>query len=172
LEVYMGADDDAHPEAVQKLRFGDRVDLFFEDFESGQHFELGQCQVTEEEMLEFALRFDPQPFHVDTELARETVFGGLIASGWQTGAIWMRLYWDGLLHRAASLGSPGIEKLRWLAPVRPGDILLGTVDVVSTQASERHPERGTVIVEGGLKDPAGVVKMQVTAWGLLGRRPD
>jgi acyl dehydratase len=167
----VGTDDDAPREAGQTLRFGAGVDLFFEDFEKGQHFELGQCQITEDEMLEFARRFDPQPFHVDVALARETVFGGLIASGWQTAAIWMRLYWDGLLHHAASLGSPGIEKLRWLAPVRPGDILLGTADVVSTQPSERHRERGTVIIDGGLKDPEGGLKMQLTAWGHFGRRP-
>jgi acyl dehydratase len=167
----MGADDKAVQKRSSKVRFGAGIDLFFEDFVEGQHFELGQHRISEEEMLEFGRRYDPQPFHADPELARETIFGGLIASGWQTGAIWMRLYWDGLLHRAASLGSPGIEKLRWLAPVRPGDLLLGTLDVLSTHPSERNSERGTVIVEGALNDQEGTTRMHLTAWGHFAKRP-
>ena len=98
-------------------------ELYFEDFELGRVYELGSVDVTEADILEFARRFDPQPFHVDPEAARQSVFGGLIASGWHTGAMWMRLYVDSLLDGAASMGSPGIEELRWLAPVRPGDTL-------------------------------------------------
>ena len=91
---------------------------YFEDFEPGQVYELGTRTITEEELVAFAREWDPQPFHVDPEAARESVFGGLIASGWQTGAIWMRMYVDTMLGSAAR-GSPGIEELRWLAPVRP-----------------------------------------------------
>ena len=98
-------------------------ELTFEDFEPGRVFELGAREVTEEEIVAFAREWDPQPFHVDPEAAQESSFGGLIASGWHTGAMWMRLYVDSLLVGAASMGSPGIEELRWLAPVRPGDTL-------------------------------------------------
>ena len=91
---------------------------YFEDFEPGQVVELGSVDVSEEEILEFARRYDPQPFHVDAEAAKGSVFGGLIASGWHTGSLWMRLYVDAMLGTASSQGSPGIEELRWLAPVR------------------------------------------------------
>jgi len=152
-------------------KFGPQVDLFFEDFHAGQRFELGDYRITEAEMLSFARQFDPQPFHVDPVRASATIFEGLIASGWQTAAIWMRLYCDGLLLRAASLGSPGIEELRWLSPVRPGDLLRGAVAVISGRPSARHPERGTVVMRGELRGESGELKMRLTAWGLIARRP-
>ena len=92
----------------------------FEDFAPGQVYELGSTTVTEEEIVDFARRFDPQPFHLDAEAAKDSDFGGLIASGWHTGAMWMRLYVDSLLGGGSGQGSSGIEELRWLAPVRPG----------------------------------------------------
>src|SRR5262245_32647886 len=119
-------------------------ELFFEDLEPGQVVELGSRAVTEEEIVAFGRQWDPQPFHVDPEAAKGSVFGGLIASGWHTGAIWMRLYVDALLDGAASMGSPGIEDLRWLAPVRPGDTLTGRLTVLETTPSARRLDRGTV----------------------------
>src|ERR687896_2668164 len=121
---------------------------YFEDFEPGHVFELGSRTVTAEEIVAFARQWDPQPFHTDEEAAAASVFGGLIASGWHTGAMWMRLYVDSLLDGAASMGSPGIEELRWLAPVRPGDTLRGRLTVLETTPSETRPGRGTVRIRG------------------------
>ena len=146
-------------------------ELYFEDLEAGQLVELGSHAVTEEEIVAFARQWDPQPFHVDPEAAKETVFGGLIASGWHTGAMWMRLYVDSLLDGAASMGSPGIEELRWLAPVRPGDMLTGKLTVLETTPSERRPDRGTVRIRGEMVNQDGVVVMSMTSRGHFGRRP-
>ena len=144
-------------------------DLYWEDFEPAQTLDLGSRTVTEEEILEFARRWDPQPFHVDPEAARETVFGGLIASGWHTGAMWMRMYVDTVLGDG-SRGSPGIEELRWLAPVRPGDTLTGSLTVLETSPSERDPTRGTVRIRAEMTNGDGVVVMRMTSRGHFGRR--
>ena len=145
-------------------------DLYWEDFQPGQRIELGSRAVTEEEIVEFARTWDPQPFHVDPEAAKETVFGGLIASGWHTGAMWMRLYVDNVLG-AGSRGSPGIEELRWLAPVRPGDTLTGSLTVLATTASERDPTRGTIRIRAEMVNQDGVTVMSMTSRGHFGRRP-
>ena len=144
-------------------------DLHWEDFEPGQTLVLGTHTVTEEEILEFARRWDPQPFHVDPKAAKGTVFGGLIASGWHTGALWMRMYVDNVLG-TASRGSPGIEELRWLAPVRPGDTLTGTLTVLDKAPSERDPTRGTVRIQAEMTNGDGVVVMRMTSRGHFGRR--
>lgn len=144
----------------------------FEDFEPGQVYELGSRTVTEAEILEFARQFDPQPFHLDPEAAKESVFGGLIASGWHTGAIWMRLYVDAMLGGAASRGSPGVEELRWLAPVRPGDTLTGSLTVLDVTPSATRPDRGTVRIRGELTNQDGVTVMRMTSRGHFGRRGD
>ena len=146
-------------------------ELYFEDLEAGQVVDLGTIAVTEEDILAFARQWDPQPFHVDPEAAKGSVFGGLIASGWHTGAMWMRLYVDSLLDGAASMGSPGIEELRWLAPVRPGDTLTGSLTVLETTPSERRPDRGTVRIRGEMTNQDGVVVMSMTSRGHFGRRP-
>ncbi len=146
-------------------------ELYFEDLAPGQVVELGSVLVTQEEILDFANRFDPQSFHVDPEAAKDSVFGGLIASGWHTGAMWMRLYVDTLLDGAASMGSPGIEELRWLAPVRPGDTLAGRLTVLETTPSERRPDRGTVRIRGEMVNQDGVIVMSMTSRGHFGRRP-
>jgi acyl dehydratase len=145
-------------------------DLYFEDFQPGQVFELGSHTVTEEEIVAFARRWDPQPFHVDPEAAKETVFGGLIASGWHTGAIWMRGYVDTLLGQA-SQGSPGIEELRWLAPVRPDDTLSSRLTVLETMPSERRADRGTVRIRGEMVNQDGVTVLSMVSRGHFGRRP-
>ena len=144
---------------------------YFEDFEAGQVLELGSHTVTEDEIVEFARRWDPQPFHVDPEAAAGSVFGGLIASGWHTGAMWMRLYVDSVLGSAASQGSPGIEELRWLAPVRPGDTLHGRLTVLETTSSDRRPDRGTVRIRGEMVNQDGVTVLSMVSRGHFGRRP-
>jgi acyl dehydratase len=145
-------------------------DHTFEDFAAGQVYELGSRTVTEAELVEFARQWDPQPFHVDPEAAKESVFGGLIASGWQTGAMWMRMYVDTMLGSAAR-GSPGIEELRWLAPVRPGDTLSGRLTVLETAPSATRPDRGTIRIRGEMVNQDGVTVMAMTSRGHFGRRP-
>ena len=144
---------------------------YFEDFRPGQTVELGSRTVTEEEIVAFARQWDPQHFHTDAEAARDSVFGGLIASGWHTGAMWMRLYVDSLLGSSASQGSPGVEELRWLAPVRPGDTLTGRLEVLEAVPSERRPDRGTVRIRAEMVNQDGVTVMSMTSRGHFGRRP-
>jgi acyl dehydratase len=145
-------------------------DYTFEDFAAGQVYELGRRTITEAEIVDFARQWDPQPFHVDPEAAKASVFGGLIASGWQTGAIWMRMYVDAMLGTAAR-GSPGIEELRWLAPVRPGDTLSGRLTVLEATPSATKPDRGTIRIRGEMVNQDGVTVMAMTSRGHFGRRP-
>jgi len=120
-----------------------QVRWFFEDFEQGQVIEVGAVSVTEEEILEFARRYDPQPFHIDREAAERSQ-GGLIASGCHTLSLMMRLIVDGLLNQTANLPSPGMDELRWLKPVRGGDTLSVRCVVLSTRVSASKPDRGLV----------------------------
>jgi acyl dehydratase len=145
-------------------------ELYFEDFEPGRMYELGSHTVTEEEIIDFARAWDPQPFHVDPEAAASSPFGGLIASGWHTGSLWMRLYVTSMLGSAAAMGSPGIEELRWLAPVRPGDTLSARLVVLETTPSERHPGRGTLRSRGEMVNQDGVTVMSMLSRGHFARR--
>lgn len=144
--------------------------LFFEDFEPGMVLDLGNKTVSEEEIVAFAREYDPQPFHVDEESAAESAFGGLIASGWHTAAIFMRLYVDAVLSKAASQGSPGVEELRWLKPVRPGDTLSARVVVLDAAPSERNPDRGPVYIRSEVDNDRGETVMTMKARGLFTRR--
>jgi len=144
--------------------------LHFEDFEAGETFELGTHTFTAEEIVAFAHQYDPQPFHVDEAAAEDSAFGGLIASGWHTSAIWMRLYVDALLGRAASMGSPGLDELRWLKPVRPGDTLSASLTVLDTSPSKHRPDRGTIHFRGELRDDGGEVVLRMTGRGYFARR--
>lgn len=148
-----------------------RTMRYFEDFGEGQVFELGEETVSEEEVLEFARRFDPQPFHIDRQAAKATMFGGLIASGWHTGSIYMGLMVRGLLADSSSLGSAGIDEMRWLKPVRPGDRLRARLTVTAVKSSERHPQRGTVFTLGELFNQTGERVMFVRSSGMFARRP-
>jgi acyl dehydratase len=141
----------------------------FEDFRPGERFELGSVVVDEAEMLAFARRFDPQPFHVDPEAAVHGPFGGLIASGWYTVSLFMRLYVDAVLADSTSQGSPGLSELRWLLPVRAGDELRGALFVLESAASQTRPGRGTVVLRGELLRGADPV-LRLTFRGLFGRR--
>jgi acyl dehydratase len=117
---------------------------YFEDYITGSVHQFGSIVVTEAEVIAFAQRFDPQPFHLDPDAARESMFGGLIASGWHTASLMMRLIVEHYLSRVASLGSPGVDELRWLKPVRPGDELSVRVTIGDTQRSRSKPDRGIV----------------------------
>ncbi len=117
---------------------------YFEDYVAGAVHECGSIAVEQAEMVAFAKRYDPQDFHTDPEAAKQTIYGGLIASGWLTGSLMMRLYTDHYLSHVASLGSPGVDELHWLKPVRPGDTLSLRVTVVETNRSHSKPDRGIV----------------------------
>ena len=143
---------------------------YFEDIPPGDVVELGSYEVTRAEILDFARRYDPQPFHVDDAAAQESPFGGLVASGWHTVAIFMRLFVDGILAGTASMGSPGVEGIRWLAPVRPGDVLTARVRVADAYPSEHRPDRGTVITESEVLNQDGDVVMTIRARGFFRRR--
>jgi len=118
--------------------------FYFEDFSPGWTAEYGPRRVTREEMIGFAAQFDPQPMHLDEEAARHTMLGGLAASGWHTCSVMMKMIADGVLLDSASMGAPGIEEVKWLKPVRPGDSLTVRGSVLSTRASQSKPDRGFV----------------------------
>jgi len=123
------------------------IELYWEDFVVGRVFELGPRAVSRDEILQFARSYDPQSFHTDEAAAASSIYGGLIASGWHTCAMVMRMVCDGVLSRAASLGSPGVDSIRWLKPVRPGDTLRSRFTVLEQRASTTKPDRGVVRAE-------------------------
>jgi acyl dehydratase len=117
---------------------------YFEDYVQGSVHEFGSIAVEEGEMISFASRFDPQPFHTDPEAGKRSIYGGLIASGWHSASLMMRLFVDHYLSHVASLGSPGVDELKWLKPVRPGDTLALRITVSETKRSRSKPDRGIV----------------------------
>ncbi|NYI68198.1 MaoC family dehydratase [Spelaeicoccus albus] len=143
------------------------TDRYFEDYEPGRTFRYGYVVMDEGDMLAFARRYDPQPFHVDPAAAEESYFGGLIASGWHTSSILMRLYADHYLTRVASLGSPGIDELRWPAPVRPGDRLHLKVRVAEARLSRSKPDRGIVRTDAAMINQDDVAVLTLTAVNLI-----
>jgi acyl dehydratase len=136
---------------------------WFEDYEPGSVHETGSILVTEEEVIAFGRRFDPQPFHTDPEAAARSEYGGLIASGWHTAALMMRLYSDFYLSKVATLVSPGVDELRWLLPVRPGDELSLRITVVDARRSRTKPDRGIVRSAIEVRNQRGETVSTVTA---------
>lgn len=118
--------------------------FYFEDFSTDWTAEYGPRRVTREEIVGFAAQYDPQPMHLDEEAARQTMLGGLAASGWHTCAIMMKMIADGLLLDTASMGAPGIDEVKWLRPVRPGDSLTVRGSVTAVRASQSKQDRGFV----------------------------
>ena len=147
-----------------------REDRYFEDYVPGAVYEYGYVSVTESEILEFARRFDPQPIHIDPAYAASGPFGGLIASGWHTSSLMMRLFADHYLSRVASLASPGIDELRWPAPVRPGDQLRLRTTTVEARLSRSKPDRGLVRTRGELLNSGDRTVLSLVAMNLIGRR--
>ena len=117
---------------------------YFEDYVTGSVHEFGSITVHQEEIIAFAKRYDPQVFHIDPDAAKRSAYGGLIASGWHTGSVMMRLFVDHYLSHVASLGSPGVREMRWIKPLRPGDELRIRVTVRETKRSQSKPDRGIV----------------------------
>jgi len=144
----------------------------FDDYLPGASCDCGSVSVSEVEIISFATQFDPQPFHVDPEAAARGPFGGLIASGWHTAALVMRQIVDHYLSAEASLGSPGLDEMRWPEPVRPGDTLRVRVAVVEARRSASKPDRGILksLIEAVNQD--GRTVMRATATNFLRVRPD
>jgi acyl dehydratase len=145
--------------------------LYWEDFPVGDTVEMGSHRFTEEEIIAFARQFDPQPFHTDPEAARNSFFKGLIASGWHTCAIAMRLMVDKYVARSASLGSPGLDNIRWLAPVRAGDTISYRRTITAARVSESKPGVGLVQSRWEAVNQRGETVMTMEGWGMFGRRP-
>ncbi len=144
--------------------------LYWEDFTPGEVVEIGRHTFTEEEIIAFAVQFDPQPFHTDPVAARGTFYGGLIASGWHTCAVGMRLMVQSYIGRAASAGSPGVENIRWLGPVRPGDTIAYRRVILETRPSGSRPGIGLVRSRSEALNQHGVTVMTMEGWGMFRRR--
>jgi acyl dehydratase len=144
---------------------------YFEDFAEGQSLDLGTFTLTPEEIVDFARRYDPQPMHTDPEAARGSIYGGLIASGWQTAASYMRLVVDNVLRGTESIGSPGVDNLRWLKPVRPGETLRATFTILESRASNSRPDWGIVRSRGEVVNQNDDVVMSIEAVNFFARRP-
>ena len=145
-------------------------DRYFEDYVAGEVYEFGSIGAEETEMIAFARRFDPQLFHTDPMAAKQSVFGGLIASGWYTASLMMRLFVDHYLSHVASLSSPGVDDLRWLKPVRPGDALWLRVTISGTKRSRSKPDRGIVHSDIEVLNQNDEIVMSMKATNLLGCR--
>ncbi|CAG9174399.1 MaoC family dehydratase [Cupriavidus pinatubonensis] len=145
--------------------------LYFEDFEVGSRRELGSYLVTEEEILTFARQYDPQPFHIDKEAAAKSIYGGLISSGWMTCSIMMRLLVLSTTGKSASMGSPGVDEIRWLKPVYAGDTLTAVLVVLDTRPSQSKPDRGVVHTQWEATNQRGELVCTVKGMGMYGRRP-
>lgn len=146
------------------------IEIFFEDLKAGEVVELGRHEVGRDEILAFAREFDPQPFHVDEEAARSSFAGGLIASGWHTAGLQMRMLCDGWLLRAASLGAPGIDELKWLRPVRAGDVLAARQTITEIRASKSRPDRGLAQFLLQTVNQDGETVLEQRHWGMIARR--
>ena len=144
---------------------------YWEDIKEGEVVELGSRTMEKERMVAFAREFDPQPFHTDEKAAEASIWGGLIASGWLTGSVLMRIFYDGYLKDTASLGSPGIDELRWLKPVRPGDTLTVRLTVLETVASRSKPDRGIIRSLMEVLNQHGEIVMTTKGVNFVKRRP-
>jgi acyl dehydratase len=147
------------------------INTYFEDLKVGTRRSLGKHTFGRDEVLEFAGKYDPQPFHVDEAAAEASIFGGLIASGWHTCSVMMKLLVTQVLHDSSSMGSPGIDEIRWLKPVRVGDTLEVFLVIEGARASNSKPDRGLLVMcwEGFNQDGEQVVYVRSKL--LMGRRP-
>ena len=145
--------------------------LYFEDFQVGQVFELGSRTLSEEEIIEFAKEFDPQPFHIDPEKAKDSFFGGIVASGWHTCAVYMRLLVDNFASKASSLGSPGVDDLRYLKPVHPGDTLRARFTIAETIPTKSRPDRGLLKARAEMLNQHDEPVLSFISLGFFGRHP-
>jgi acyl dehydratase len=144
--------------------------LYFEDFFPGQVMEFGPRLVTREEIIDFAGQFDPQPMHLDDEAAKSSLLGGLGASGWHSCAILMRMACDGFVLDSASMGAPGVDEVRWMKPVKPGDRLTLRLTIRETRASKSKPQMGFVVMFYEMLNQDGVCVMTLQTPMMMARR--
>ena len=144
---------------------------YWEDLVVGEVVETGSYTFTAEDIKEFASKYDPQPFHVDEETAKTSIFGGLIASGWHTSAVCMRLLVGGWVKDVASMGSPGADEIRWLRPVRPGDTVTLRVELLEKTPSKSKSDRGSMRAKYELKNQNGEVVCTMIGIGIIHKRP-
>lgn len=144
---------------------------YWEDYEVGRKYPLGSTGFTADEIVDFARQFDPQSFHIDVEAAKASMFGGLIASGWQITAKLMRLFVDNYLDNRTALGSPGLDEIRWLKPVRPGDTLTAWVECASKVPSKSKPDLGIIHEHWGATNQKGDLVVTVKGINMVRRRP-
>lgn len=144
---------------------------WLEDFHEGTVREFGRHVVTREEIVDFAGKYDPQPFHLDEAAAAKSIYGGLIASGWMTVGLAMRMVCDDYLVKAASLGSPGVDQVRWLKPVRPGDVLRLRLTTREVKPSQSKPDRGIVRSLWEMLNQRDEIVMTLDGMGMFLRRP-
>lgn len=145
--------------------------LHFEDFSAGQTFMLGPLVVTREAIIEFATEFDPQPFHLDEEAGRQSILGGLAASGWHTSAILLRLICDACLSQSAVLGSSGMDEVKWLKPVLADDILNGEFSILTVRRSNSRPGVGILNFSSFLQNESGERKIEMAGMFFMRTRP-
>jgi len=146
------------------------IKYYWEDMHPGDVRDLGTISPTREDIVTFARQFDPQPFHLDEEAAKGSVFGTLCASGWHTCSMAMRLMVTNFLHQAASLGSPGLENVKWLKPVLPGDILRLEHSIVEARPMSKRPDVGLVRTEWDMFNQHGDKVLHMEGWGMFRRR--
>jgi acyl dehydratase len=147
-----------------------QIKYYWEDMAAGSVRDLGTVTLSAQEIKDFARQFDPQPFHLDEEAGRQSIFGALCASGWHTCALAMKLTVENFLLEAASMGSPGLESLRWLKPVYPGDTLRLQQSVVESRALRSRPDIGLVRSRWEMFNQGGDKVMQMEGYGMFRRR--
>ncbi len=145
--------------------------LYWEDFEIGSTVDMGSHTFTADEIVAYAGQFDPQPFHIDPDAAARSVFGGLIASGWHTCAVGMRLMCDDYINRSISMGAPGVDNIRWPNPVRAGDTITYRRALLEKRASNSRPEMGLLKTRWEAVNQHGDTVLSMEGWGMFGRRP-
>ncbi len=145
--------------------------LYWEDFQVGETVEMGSHTFDAEEIIAFGRQYDPQPFHTDPVAAQDSFYGELIASGWHSCAIGMRLMCETYINRTLSMGSPGVDNIRWLAPVKAGDTLTYRRTVLEARASRSRPDAGLVRTRWEAVNQDGVLVLSMEGWGIFGRRP-
>ncbi|HEX2547335.1 MAG TPA: MaoC family dehydratase [Ramlibacter sp.] len=146
------------------------ISIYWEDLQAGTVRELGTTTVSAEEIKEFAGKYDPQPFHLDEEAGKQSLFGGLCASGWHTCALVMRLTVDNMLRHSSSLGSPGLESLKWLKPVYPGDVLSLKHTILQARPLRKRPDTGIVRSRWDVSNQHGEAVLQMEGYGFFRRR--
>ena len=148
-----------------------KSERYYEDYDVGEVIAADGVSITESDILDFAFRYDPQPFHLDRTAAEASIYGGLIASGWQTGLLGFRMLLKAGLLGKGSMGSPGLDELRWYLPVRPGDTLYGKASIEDKRISQSKPDRGIVKMKYWVENQKGEMVMSFFGNQLVRKRP-